>query len=351
MTDWVGRINSEYLSLNNIKTALKDHIAEYFITSPTDGVEFKLDIVGEETLTAENDVTDHYVESNVAYQDQITRKPKIYTIQGEVGELVWYQRDSLSQNIGQVAQRLEGVISFLPIRSSGFNQMKKKVMQAAQWVDTASNIVSRLSDIRTAEDSLEIGGTKQEQAYLRLLEYRENIFRPLTVKTPWGILQDYVITSLRFTQPRETRDKSLISITLKEFRTTSVAPAKFDAGKYQGVAGLENEPNTNSGTVSGEDNSISRQVTSEDKDNPFYVEGNVGGDSRTEFVANVTDGTDKYKVWYDTKNKWDIIVTHDGQTIGPGTIKDQVCKAAFKSIQDEMIRRSDTEYAMIMGLK
>lgn len=312
MADWIGRINSEYLSLNNINTAWKDHIAEYFITSPTDGVEFKLDIVGEETLTAENDVTDHYVESNVAYQDQITRKPKIYTIQGEVGELVWYQRDSLSQKVGQVAQRLEGVISFLPKQSRSFQQMKKKVMKAAQWVDTASNIVSRLSDIRTAENGLEIGGTKQEQAYLRLLEYRENIFRPLTIKTPWGILKDYVITSLRFTQPRETRDKSLISITLKEFRTTSVTTVEFDADKYQGVAGLENEPKVEGGTTSGKDVSPSEpnedgeelcQVLVESDDEPFII--NITYDKETETINMI----DQYKevVREGTKTYWDGI--------------------------------------------
>ena len=304
MSDWVGRISGESISLNNLKTAWKDHIKEYFITSPVDGVEFKLDIVGEETLTAENDVTDHYVESNTAYQDQITRKPKIYTIQGEVGELVWYQRDTLSQSIGQVAQRLEGVISFLPTRSRSFQQMKKKVMQAAQWVDTASNIVSRLSDIRTAENGLEIGGTKQ--AYLRLLEYRENISRPLTFKTPWGILENYVITSLRFTQPSETKDKSLISITLKEFRTTSVTTVDFEEDKFQGVAKQENQPKVDSGTIDGEDKSIGE--TNDDGNEFCPVElktENYGGGYEEEYGSIV-----KLEVEYDSKGRvldvWDL---------------------------------------------
>lgn len=306
MSDWVGRISGESISLNNLKTAWKDHIKEYFITSPVDGVEFKLDIVGEETLTAENDVTDHYVESNTAYQDQITRKPKIYTIQGEVGELVWYQRDTLSQSIGQVAQRLEGVISFLPTRSRSFQQMKKKVMQAAQWVDTASNIVSRLSDIRTAENGLEIGGTKQQQAYLRLLEYRENISRPLTFKTPWGILENYVITSLRFTQPSETKDKSLISITLKEFRTTSVTTVDFEEDKFQGVAKQENQPKVDSGTIDGEDKSIGE--TNDDGNEFCPVElktENYGGGYEEEYGSIV-----KLEVEYDSKGRvldvWDL---------------------------------------------
>ena len=266
MADNVGRFNNEELSLNNLKTVWQDHIKEYFITSPFDGVEFKLDIVGEETLTAENDVTDHYVESNVAYQDQISRKPKVYTIAGEVGELTWYQKDTSSQVIGQVAQRLEGVVSFLPTKSKGFQQMKNTAMKAAQWVDTSSNVVSRLSDIRTSENLLEIGGTKQQQAYLRLLAYRDDRSRPLTIKTPWGVLKDYVITSLKFTQPKDTKDKSFISISLKEFRTTSVSTVKFDMNKYQGIAGLERQPKVDNGNTPGTDTSISLEDVIKDSE-------------------------------------------------------------------------------------
>lgn len=347
MSDFVGRISGEKLSLNNLKTLWKDHIQEYFITSPVDGVEFKLDIVGEETLTAENDVTDHYVESNKAYQDQITRKPKIYTINGEVGELVWYQRDTLSQNIGQVAQRLEGVISFLPVRSRGFQQMKNKVMQAAQWVDTASNIVSRLSDIRTAENDLEIGGTKQQQAYLKLLEYRENVSKPLTFKTPWGVLENYVITALKFTQQRETKDKSLISITLKEFRTTSVATVEYDEEKYQGFGKYEHQPKVNNGNTEGTDSSISEPVSKKDSNNPFKLEGGVGG-SGTEYIANVTDGNEKYQVLYDTRYKDDIIITSNGQTIIDGSTKYKALSASAEAIKNEMNRRTAVKYASIM---
>lgn len=236
-----------YFSIDSFD-AVKQHLKQYWITSPVDGVDLKLDIVGEETLTAENDVTDHYVESNEAYQDQITIKPKIYTVQGEVGELVWYQKDSISQKVGQVAQRLEGVVSFLPIRSRGFNQMKKKVMKAAQWIDTASNILDRF-------DTLTPDMTNQQQAYNWLLFWR-NMRAPLMVKSPWGVLQSYVITSLRMTQPRETKDKSLIAITFKEFRTTSVTTVEYDEEKYQGYGKYENQPKVDNGKTDGTDVSI-----------------------------------------------------------------------------------------------
>lgn len=238
--------------------ALKDHVKEYFIVGQgTQGlVNLRLDIVGDESLSADCDITDHYVESNTAYQDQISLKPKIYTINGEVGELVWYQKDSASQIFGQVAQRLEGIVSFLPIRSKSFNQMKSVVMKASQWVDTASNAVSKISNLMS--DSFG-SVTHQQQAYQELVAIRDGR-KPVSVKTPWGILEDYAIMSLKLTQPKETKDKSTISITFKQFRTTSVGKVEFDASKYQGNAVYENEPKVDNGKTSGTDASISKPV-------------------------------------------------------------------------------------------
>lgn len=256
-TDLTNRFNHGSFGSDQL-TALKDHIKEYFIVGQgTEGIaNLRLDIVGDETLTVESDVTDHYVESNQAYQDQISLKPKIYTINGEVGELVWYQKDSASQIFGQVAQRLEGVVSFLPIRSRSFTQMKKTVMQAAQWVDTASNAVSKLSNLMS--DSFGTV-THQQQAYNELLAMRDGR-SPLTIQTPWGILKDYVITSLKLTQPKETKDKSIISITFKEFRTTSVSTVKFNPEKFQRNAGIENQPKVDNGKTEGEDASLPKTI-------------------------------------------------------------------------------------------
>lgn len=255
--------------------ALKDHVKEYFIVGQgTQGlVNLRLDIVGDETLSADSDITDHYVESNIAYQDQISLKPKIYTIQGEVGELVWYQKDSASQVFGQVAQRLEGVVSFLPIRSKSFNQMKTKAMKALQWVDTASNAVSKISNLMS--DSFG-SVTHQQQAYQELVAIRDGR-KPVNIQTPWGILKDYAITSLKLTQPKETKDKSIISITFKEFRTTSVGKVEFDASKYQGNAVYENQPEVDNGKTSGEDKSISEKA-SEVEDMSLDLSNNINPD-------------------------------------------------------------------------
>lgn len=281
--------------------ALKDHVKEYFIVGQgTQGlVNLRLDIVGDESLSADSDITDHYVESNIAYQDQISLKPKIYTIQGEVGELVWYQKDSASQVFGQVAQRLEGVVSFLPIRSKSFNQMKTKAMKALQWVDTASNAVSKISNLMSGSFG---SVTHQQQAYQELVAIRDGR-KPVNVQTPWGILKDYAITNLKLTQPKETKDKSIISITFKEFRTTSISKVAFDASKYQGNAVYENAPEVDNGKSPGNDNSISEEVIEKDaKKYITYVkldETNVQLDKPWYFKMEWTPNTDELRVYYD----------------------------------------------------
>lgn len=259
---------------NSLKTLVKGHIYDIWANNRDKKkwnlVDLKLDIIGDETLRADCDVTDHYVESNKAYQDQVTLKPKTYTISGEVGELVWYRNSPISQTIGQVAQKLEGVISFLPIRSKSFNQMKKTVMKASQWADTASNALQKLSSLTTGrigtykdaqgkEHDIEGTITRQAQAYMYLVQFRDNRM-PLSVRTPWGILNDYVITNLEFKQPKESKDKSFITITFKEFRTTKITTVEFDESKYQGNAALENQPKQEQGRTPGEDVSLPKEV-------------------------------------------------------------------------------------------
>lgn len=261
-------------NLGNSLSMLAKRAKDFIITesTPKGVTDLRLSIIGEETLTADCDVTDHYVESNTAYQDQVSLKPKIYTIQGEVGELVWYQRDPIEQGIGQVAQRLEGVISFLPIRSKKFNQTKKKVMKALQWIDTASNAIDKINKLSSSE------GNSQQQAYNHLMKLRQDRM-PISIKTPWGQLDDYVITNLKLTQPKETRDKTLISITLKEFRTTSVKPVPFDFSKYQGNAAFEAQPEVDNGTTSGEVKSIATEVYEEN--DVEYARCELGDDNNS----------------------------------------------------------------------
>lgn len=322
-TDWKNNIGANDISFANVKTIIKEHILEYWISPVTGGIDLRLDIIGDETFEADCDVTDHYVESNKAYQDQITLKPKTYTINGEVGELVWYQNDPFSQAFGQVAQKLEGVISFLPIRSNGFNQMKKTVMKASQWVDTASNAVTKLSSLIGASSynsDLTYGKlaamTRQQQAFVWLTFLRDRRL-PMDIKTPWGHFESYVITNLEFKQPKETKDKTLISITFKEFRVTSLEPVPFDEKKYQGNAAFENQSKVDQGKTEGENVSIAK---TEEVNIPIEQGETISSTGELDEVCPVFDGDGNQATIIETPNH-ELLIRDDsdfgGQTFFP----------------------------------
>lgn len=291
-------------NLGNTASALWKHVKDYFWTADTEKglIDYHLSIIGEETLSADCDVTDHYVESNNAYQDQIALKPKVFTIQGEVGELVWYQRDPVQQGLGQLAQRLEGVISFLPLRSKSFNQMKSKVMRAAQWVDTASNVLSKINTLSSTQ------GNAQTQAYENLVAIRDNRY-PVSIQTPWGIGVSYVITNLKFTQPKETKDKTFISITFKEFRTTHIEAVPFDSAKYQGNAVYENQPKVDNGNTTGADASIPKETVVEDAPRAEIEKCSVFADDDVQYSLTFDDKTKEISVFN----------TSDGEAVSAGS--------------------------------
>lgn len=224
---------------------LKETINHYFI-KPNDetGIgSVKLDIIGEQTLSFDTDSTDNYVESNLAYQDQISLKPIIYTIQGEVGELVYYEKDSAQTQVGYVNEKLSKIASFAPSVSKSFQQISDKALKVAGWVDSADNLITRLSKLDFTEN-------KQQQAYLALIALR-NSRVPIDVATPWTNLASYVISNVKLTQPKETRDKTLIYISLKEFRTTELTYTKFNASNYQNRLANQKAQNIEQGQTNG----------------------------------------------------------------------------------------------------
>lgn len=212
------------------------------------GEEFdiKLDIVGNERITMENDVTDHYVETNVSYQDQISVKPLIYTLSGEIGELVWYRKDKSESLIGSLPTKLTSIATFVPPVSKKVSQVRDKAMKVANFLDSADNFLNRMSKLSDKK-------TMQEQIFEKLLVKR-NLRSVVNIKTPWAELKNYVITRCEFEQPEDSKDKTNITITFKQIRVTSVGTVPFDEKKYRGQEALVmRSPKVEKGQTTGKD--------------------------------------------------------------------------------------------------
>lgn len=202
-----------------------------------------LDIIGDEQVTLENDVTDYYVETNVAYQDQISVKPVTYTISGEVGELVYRKNDTDNSILSALPEKLTAVASFIPPTTKTVNQIRNKAIKIANFVNSVDNFVSRISKL--TDDT-----SAQTQAFNRLVQLR-NDRTPINIVCPWGILEGFVITRLEFLQKGETRDKTYITISFKELKTTSLDSVPFDQNKYKGMENQMRQPLVEKGQTNG----------------------------------------------------------------------------------------------------
>jgi len=233
---------------NKITDDLNSFLGDKNKYRPSEGNKYKiedvgLDIVGDEQVTLENDVTDYYVETNIAYQDQISVKPVIYTISGEVGELVYRKNDTDNSILSALPEKLTAIASFIPPTTKKVNQIRNKVIKVSNFVNSIDNFVSRISKLN--DDS-----SAQNQAFNRLIQLR-NDRTPINIVCPWGILEGFVITRLEFLQKGETRDKTYITISFKELKTTSLDSVPFNQNKYKGLENQMRSPLQEKGQTNG----------------------------------------------------------------------------------------------------
>lgn len=219
-----------------------------YIFGPKDDTttQIRLQIFGNETISLSSDVTDNYVESNVAYQDHIALKPMVYTVEGEVGELAWYRNDSTASVMDAVAQKLEPIASFNQTLSKKAASVQRKALKIIGVIDSLDNAISRVWGFLSNDDV----NTEQKKVYKYLL-YLWLARKPINIKTPWGNLSQYVIQNIETSQSDRTADKSKIKISFKEFKTTVTKTTAFDVAKYMGRGSAQNAVKQNNGTTTG----------------------------------------------------------------------------------------------------
>lgn len=205
-------------------------------------VEIKLDIVGDENLVFENDVTDNYVENNVAYQDHISVKPFTYTVRGTVGDLVYYKNNNKESFLEAVPEKLTAVASFIPSTTKKVNSIRNKAIKISNFVNSIDNFAKRFSKL--SEGSLQ----KQAVEYLILLREQR---KPIKIRCAWCNLENVVITRLEVSQDKESVDKTDITISFKQIRVTGLGSAQFNVNDWMGIDKQQRSPIKEAGQTSG----------------------------------------------------------------------------------------------------
>jgi hypothetical protein len=211
---------------------------------------FIFDYEGEDTVTLQAEITDHYLESNDPVQDHIAQKPTRIVLRGFVSELAQVPPQGIVGALATIQNKLTAVPAYLGKYTPGAIQGIQKGITTAQNTVNQINLgLAKVQNIISFLPGAAPQKSKQQKAYAQLeaLYLSRNVF---TVQTPYRYFDSMVIESLSFIQPEETQSWSDISVTLKQMRfvqTQSVAaPANLG-----GRAAQQRQSQTSQGKTQG----------------------------------------------------------------------------------------------------
>lgn len=208
---------------------------------------FYFDIANETDIVLQSEITDHYVEDNSAVQDHIANRPIELTLKYSMGELIYNPFESSYIESQDLENKLSALEVYLPELTSGVQQIKNTVRTAGQ---PYLNNVKQVIDLWNLTNKSTPAETRQQQAYLYFKSLWINKIL-VSVETPYEFFNNMAIKSIKTSQGADTRYISDFTISLKQYRTTSVNTIEFDASKYQSRTKQQRQPEENKGKAQG----------------------------------------------------------------------------------------------------
>lgn len=222
------------------------------ITSGYDSKCFVFDIKKEYKLNLNSDITDHYVEDNVAIQDHIGLKPVILEVLGSIGEVtlkdkVGEQSDldnylknqkdkNIFNSIDSYLGRMGSLTSFTP---NIINQSLDIYNTAKFSYSTVSKVINLDKRDSTSSRRFAYNSVYDEDVILQTKQFEwVNWFKiqwwnraSFTIVTPYGVLENMYIMDLSASQPENTRYVTNLSIKFKEIRKAQIKRQSIKTGQ------------------------------------------------------------------------------------------------------------------------
>lgn len=215
---------------------------------------------GENSVSIQSDITDHYIETNSTVVDQIGLKPEEITVTGYIGELN-NVLPAILQPLQTVVNTLQLVDAYTPSLSTTALEDYNEAFFLYQAASTVKNSATSVwaSLIGVSGENLASSGNytvgaatvqnKQQAMFQQLYGYWYN--RTLfNIATPWAIFTNMAIKTLRPSQGEETRMISSFEVTFKKIRVASTFLTTVIA-LASGRAAEASAGTTNTGTQSG----------------------------------------------------------------------------------------------------
>lgn len=212
------------------------------ITSGYDDVAFVFDLKKEYKLNLSSDITDHYVEDNVAIQDHIGLKPVILDVVGSISEInlidteIDEVKDSKNKGIfnaiDSYSSRMGSLTSFAP---NIVNQARDIYDSAKNVYNTASKTFDFVKDPTGKNKKPKGSGLAYTEEYNESKIYSSKQFQwidwfktqwehraSFSIVTPYGVLTDMYILDLNASQPENTRYVTNLNIKFKQIRKAKI---------------------------------------------------------------------------------------------------------------------------------
>lgn len=260
-TSKYGTINKKQLAQKMWKGVINAGEAVVNILGATGIAGFKFNIPQTEQVRFENEITDHYVESNYAIQDHIARKPITITLSGLVGDY-FYSVNKIEDMLALITPTITLVNEFIPQIASVVkkqkidfsNEQKQKLIKQ----DDGSYKVAisgkqneyefNSMDLFTLFQSL----YKLKSAQTRAFLFFEAMWRSgarFSVETTWKRYDNMVVQSV--TPKRDNNaDITEFTIVCKQMQFVSSKVETID--EYKNRTQMQKADTTNKGAVKGE---------------------------------------------------------------------------------------------------
>jgi len=217
---------------------------------------FVFDYEGDDEMTTSSDITDHFAENNSSIQDQIALKPYMLTLRGFVSELVM---PASGGGIGGALTTLQSSIATVPAYLGKYTPQalqklqgtaSKAISQVQNYVNTATQYLQQAQNIAAFLGINSASPTKQQTAFITLINMRDQK-QIVSVLTPWAYFNSMAIESLTFIQPKESKSRSDISVTLKQMRFVDIQSSQNTTATHAGPAGANYQTQTSNGLTAG----------------------------------------------------------------------------------------------------
>lgn len=215
---------------------------------------------GENAVTLECDITDHFIEDNTAIQDQIAIKPTLITVHGFIGDLNDVPPNAAFAAAQVLANKLTSIAGYLPGLSVtallAYNEALFLYQTGASVINAGTSAWSTIggsggeSIINGNSIQVQKNQTPQQVAFQQFYSYAQN--RTLfTIQTPWAIFQNCAIKTLRAIQDETTKSVTDFEVTFKLIRTASTqVVASNTVGTLAGRAANQYSFKVNLGSAS-----------------------------------------------------------------------------------------------------